>query len=147
MGAIRIPCVVSLALAGAVSLGAGGCGISFPIASLMPDNSPKATSAVKPISPLSSELGAEDWRRAKSALAVALDPQGTGATVSWDNPDTALKGSFTAIGNPFVQNDEICRHFRATIVGQTETTTRQGTACRLSGGEWTLKAVRPLAKA
>ena len=43
-------------------------------------------------SPLSPELGEEDWRRAKAALAVALDPQGAGARVSWDNPDTDAEG-------------------------------------------------------
>ena len=36
-------------------------------------------------------MDAEDWRRAKSALDTALDPQGNGASVAWDNPVRARK--------------------------------------------------------
>jgi hypothetical protein len=45
-------------------------------------------------------LDAEDWRRAKVALSTALDPQGNGSLVGWDNPDTGNKGSFTPVGKP-----------------------------------------------
>ncbi|HZY23249.1 MAG TPA: hypothetical protein VFE80_12705, partial [Beijerinckiaceae bacterium] len=56
----------------------GGCSMSFPMESLVPEDEPKATGtlAAKASSALSPELGEEDWRRAKGALAVALDPQG-----------------------------------------------------------------------
>jgi len=103
--------------------------------------------AVKTISPLSPELGAEDWRRAKAAMAVALDPQGSGSLVSWDNPDTTIRGSFTPVGQPFVKSDEICRAFLATVSGQSSTSSLQGTACRPSGGEWAIKDVKPFKKA
>ena len=110
---------------------------------------PSTTSSVKPraISPLSPDLGEEDWRRAKAALAVALDPQGSGAQVSWDNPDTTLKGTVTPSGQPFVKNDEICRAFLATIAGQGNSSSVQGTACRPSGGEWTVQDVKRSKKA
>ena len=41
---------------------------------------------------LSSELGPEDLRRADGAMAVALDPQGNGAPVNWDNPQSGDQG-------------------------------------------------------
>jgi surface antigen len=103
--------------------------------------------APKPISPLSAELGEEDWRRAKAALAVALDPQGAGSPVSWDNPDTTIKGTFTPVGQPFVRSDEICRAFLASVQGQATTSSLQGTACRPSGGDWVVKDVRPFKRA
>ena len=83
----------------------------------MPEDEPKATGtlAAKASSALSPELGEEDWRRAKGALAVALDPQGNGALVSWDNPDSGFKGAFTPVGHPFVKGDEICRAFVAAL--------------------------------
>ena len=134
-------------LVAAAGLLCGACGVSFPMASLLPAE-PAATNSVeapKPSSPLSPELGPEDWRRAKGALAIALDPQGSGAAVAWENPDTALKGNFTPVGQPFVASDEICRAFLATLTGQVAASL-QGTACRPSGGEWAIKDVKPFKK-
>ena len=51
----------------------------------------------------------------QGALALALDPQGNGAAVAWDNPDTGLKGGFTPVGRPFVKGDAICRAFRRPL--------------------------------
>ena len=93
-------------------LSAGACSFSFGVAGLDEDE-PKTTGAIvsAAAAPLSPDLNEEDWRRAKAALTVALDPQGPGTQVSWDNPDTPMKGTFTPIGAPFVKNDEICRAF------------------------------------
>lgn len=121
--------------------------MSIPMMSFV-DEEPITTGSVAPkiISPLSAELGTEDWRRAKAALAVALDPQGGGSPVSWDNPDTTMKGTFTPVGQPFVKSDEICRAFLADVQGQASNSSLQGTACRPSGGEWVVKDVRPFKK-
>ena len=139
--AVRIAAAVGLALAGAA------CSMSFPMTSLV---EPDKTASVAPrvVSPLSPDLGEEDWRRAKGALAVALDPQGSGSQVSWDNPDTTLRGTFTPVGQPFVKSDEVCRAFLATVVGQTSATSSlQGTACRPSGGDWAITDVKPFKRA
>jgi surface antigen len=125
----------------------GACSMTFPMSSLVSEE-PATTQSVAPriTSPLSPELGEEDWRRAKAAMAVALDPQGSGTQVSWDNPDTAMRGTFTPVGQPFVNSDEICRAFLATVVGQASTASLQGTACRPSGEEWAIKDVKPFKK-
>lgn len=120
--------------------------MSFPMGSLVSEDKPTHATSPKAVSPLSPDLGQEDWRRAKGALAVALDPHGNGSAVAWDNPDTTLKGSFTPVGQPFVTNDEICRAFLATIAGQLSASSLQGTACRPSGGEWAIKDVKPWKK-
>jgi surface antigen len=137
---------VRILAAAAVALCTGACGLSFPITSLIDE--PASTTAVAPraVSPLSPDLGVEDWRRAKAALAVALDPQGSGAQVSWDNPDTALKGTFIPVGQPFVKRDDICRAFRASIAGQGASSTLEGTACRPSGGDWAIQDVKAVKK-
>jgi hypothetical protein len=134
------------AVAVLISSMTGACGISFPMDSLFPE--PDATNSIKPRleSPLSPELGPEDWRRAKGALAIAVDPQGSGSSVSWDNPDTDMKGNFAPVGQPFVKTDEICRVFLATLVAKGVISTLQGTACRPSGGEWAIKDVKPWRK-
>jgi surface antigen len=134
-------------VAGVLALWSAGCSMSFPMTSLVAEE-PTETASIAPkiISPLSSELGAEDWRRAKAAMATALDPQGNGSQVSWDNPESTMKGSFTPVGQPFVKNDEICRAFLAHVTGQMSNASLQGTACRPSGGEWAIKDVRPFKK-
>ncbi|WP_244610467.1 RT0821/Lpp0805 family surface protein [Microvirga pakistanensis] len=135
--------------AGLVALSTSACSYSLGMAG-MDVEEPKATGSISSAnahtapSPLSPDLNEEDWRRAKAALGVALDPQGPGTQVSWDNPETSMKGSFTPTGAPFVKNDEICRTFNARLSGPTQASLH-GTACRLSGEEWTVKQVKPAA--
>ena len=126
-----------------LALSTSACGMSLGLSALDEDG-PKATGAIasKAALTLSSDLDEEDWRRAKAALAVALDPQGAGTQVSWDNPATTRKGTFTPMGAPFVKNDEICRAFSASLSGPSSASLH-GTACRPSGGEWAIKDVKP----
>lgn len=140
----------------AVALGVlmAGCSVSFPILGLSSkaEDEVATTSSVLPsrgsqkpsaLSSLAAELGPEDLRRADGAMAVALDPQGNGAPVSWDNPQSGSKGSFTPVGGPFLRSDEICRAFVAAVQTQTKPAKLQGMACRPSGGEWAVKDVKP----
>jgi surface antigen len=137
-----------LVLSGLVT---GGCSITLPIFSSEKSDPSEntvtlTTSSLKPargISPLSPELGVEDWRRAAGAMALALDPQGNGAGVSWDNPESGTKGNFSPVSGPVLRSDEICRVFLSTLVLQTGTSKAQGTACRPSGGEWSIKEIKP----
>lgn len=91
-------------------------------------------------SPLSPKLDPEDWRRALAALGVALDPQGNGARVAWDNPQSGLKGTFTPVGAAYPREDRICRAFLAEIGGDDRV---QGTGCRDKRGEWAVLEVKP----
>ncbi|MFG7486193.1 RT0821/Lpp0805 family surface protein [Methylorubrum rhodesianum] len=88
------------------------------------------------------DLDGEDWRRAHAALSVALDPQGNGRPVKWENPETAMRGAINPTGLPYVAGDEICRDFLATVVGGASSRFVRGTGCKLSGGEWELKRLR-----
>ncbi len=124
--------------------------MSFPMGSLF-GNDDMATGSIAPapvVSPLGADLNAEDWRRAKGAMALALDPQGNGSQVAWDNPESGRRGNFTPVGQPFVDSDQICRAFLAGVSSPVTGEARQlqGTACRPSGGEWTLKDVKPWQK-
>lgn len=144
------PLVAAMALA----LLSAGCSVSFPILGLSSKSEDEVatTSAILParggnrpaaLASLSSELGPEDMRRADGAMGVALDPQGNGAAVSWDNPQNGIKGSFVPVGGPFLRSDEICRAFIASVQTQVRPVKLQGTACRPSGGEWAVKDVGP----
>lgn len=94
--------------------------------------------------PLSPDLDAEDWRRAQGALALALDPQGNGAPVAWDNPQTKVEGIFIPAGPAFARDGKVCRAFTAKLGGTHPARELQGDACREKDGEWTLGPVKPV---
>ncbi|TDR94311.1 RT0821/Lpp0805 family surface protein [Enterovirga rhinocerotis] len=132
------------AAAAFLSLFLGSCSLSLTGSS---DEKVETTGSIRPAATtLSPDLGQEDWRRAKGALAIALDPQGSGAAVKWDNPDSRISGTITPVAQPFVKEHEICRAFLATIEFPDRSTSLQGNACRLSADDWELKDVRPWRK-
>jgi surface antigen len=94
------------------------------------------------VSPLSAKLDEEDWRRGKAAMATALDPQGNGHQVRWDNADSGARGSFAAVGDPFLQKDDICRTFVAMVSVKEPDAWFQGTACRATPSEWHIRELK-----
>jgi surface antigen len=129
------------ALLGGLLAACGGC--SFSIAPLAPSPA-ETTGSIKKIEKrFSADLGQEDWRRAKGALILALDPQGNGKPVKWDNPETRVSGEVTPDGTPFVESDEVCRKFRATVeLASGASTSVEGSACRLSAADdWEIKTI------
>jgi surface antigen len=128
---------------GLIALSTSACSFAVGVVGLEEDE-PQTTGAIASNAghALSPDLNEEDWRRAKAALGVALDPQGAGTQVSWDNPASTMKGSFTPTGAPFVKDDQICRAF-LTVLSGTAPASLHGTACRPSGGEWAIKDIQP----
>jgi surface antigen len=121
-----------------------GCSMSFPISPLL---GPKEDTTGKlPKPPIANLLEPEDWRRAKAALSTALDPQGNGSLVGWDNPDSGNKGSFTPVGKAYPLNEGICRVFLAELDRKGDEQSIQGTACSQKGGEWTIAEAKPWKK-
>jgi hypothetical protein len=110
-------------------------------------SSDDVTGSIAPKPPiLSRALDQEDWRRASAALGVALDPQGGGASVNWDNPATNAKGSFTPVGQAYPVDGKICRAFVAEVGVKGAHEQLQGTACRAKSAEWALIEVKPWKK-
>ena len=126
----------------ALPLMAGGCATSVHLPAFVGGDD--VTGSIKPAaSPLSSALDAEDWRRAKGALSVALDPQGNGTAVTWNNPQSGARGSFTPVGDAYARAEKVCRAFVADLQGAVSTSALQGTACREVSGEWSVSDIRP----
>ena len=120
--------------------------MAFPISPLLsPVSKEDATGAVSKSS-LAGLLDAEDWRRAKAALSTALDPQGNGSLVGWDNPDSGNKGSFTPVGKPFPLEGGICRVFLAEVDCKGDEHAVRGTACSDERGEWAVAEAKPWKK-
>lgn len=127
----------------------GGCGMTLSLTSLQVD--PETTATVpRHASPLDPSLDDEDWRRAQAALSLAVDPQGAGLPVNWDNPATKRRGTFVPTGNMVLVENTICRPFAATIThssGSQRETRHIGQACRIGPGDWALKTVEPAKEA
>lgn len=150
VGSVTLGLVVAAGALGSV-LVLGGC--SQPLIMFAPQvdaapPEPESTGSIEPAAPKSfgPDLSGEDWRRAKAALSVALDPQGNGQPVKWDNPDSGMRGMVNPTGLPFVKNDEICRGFLASVIGPGANRFVRGTGCRPSGGAWELKSLKTTTK-
>lgn len=142
-----------------VVIGAGlalsltACSLSLPIGTLKEKDDEGMTtgsiSQARPAAQLSSLLTDEDWRRAQAALGVAVDPQGNGAPVSWDNPESGKKGSFVAAGPLYVLDNKICRSFIAKIeagkVAPADGNLQQlqGSTCRNGPNDWSVRESKP----
>jgi surface antigen len=100
----------------------------------------------KPAPEFARGLEPEDTRRARAALATALDPQGSGERVDWDNPQTGARGVFTPVGQAYPSDGRVCRAFLAEIVTSHNEERLQGTACRDKSAEWTPLDVKPWKK-
>lgn len=134
---------VRLALVAALGWTLAGCATAIPLPSFVGVAQNDVTGSIGQVSPLSSELDAEDWRRARAALAVALDPQGNGAAVAWDNPQSGMTGSFVPVGQAWAADDNICRAFLAKLGGAHPSRELQGSACRGKDGRWQVGKVEP----
>jgi len=115
--------------------------MSMPIASLSASKEDATGSIPAPY--IAHLLDAEDWRRAKAALATALDPQGNGSLVAWDNPESGHKGSFTPVGKAYPADAKICRVFLSRIDRKGNEQSMQGTACADKGSDWTIAEIAP----
>lgn len=145
----RLRAAAGLLGAMAVAMVAGGCSLSMHLASLQ--NDPETTASVtRSPSPLDPLLDDEDWRRAQAALSLAVDPQGSGQPVNWDNPSTKRKGTFAPAGNLVLVENTVCRAFTASITQSGLALAREirhtGQACRTGPGDWAMRSAQPVSK-
>jgi surface antigen len=136
--------VTRVVVAGICGQWLAACSLSVPMGKGTEDI-PTGTIKRAALSPFSAEMDAEDWRRAKSALDTALDPQGNGASVAWENPTSGAKGSFVPMAQPYPKDDGICRPFTAhlNLKGEPERVIASS-ACRVNSGDWIVGRVLPL---
>lgn len=102
------------------------------------EKEPVITGAITPktTQQISRTLTDEDWRRARGALSVAMDPAGNGQSVEWSNSETKASGSFNPVAVAFASKDGVCRAFIASVKLGDSTEWHQGTACKDDNGAW-----------
>lgn len=112
----------------------------------------ETTASVTPVqvTTFAIPLDDEDWRRANAALSLAVDPQGAGLPVNWDNPASKKHGRFEPTGGLAVVGNTVCRPFRALVAQKpherlaAREVAHEGQACRTGPGEWAMRDVKPL---
>lgn len=123
-----------------LTLGLAGCSTAIPLPGFISKDD--VTGSIRQFSsPLSDNISLDDWRRAVVALAVALDPQGAGEPVVWDNPKSGRKGKFTPVGEAYARENRLCRAFLGEV---DEDEAVRGTGCLDKRGEWAVLEVKPL---
>ena len=100
-----------------------------------------ASAPPKPKPTLPAALDDEDARRAFGALGIALDPQGNGATVRWDNPVSKAHGFVTPVGYAYPEGGLICRKFSARFESRAGAENVLGAACRDKAADWSLTEI------
>ena len=113
--------------------------MSFPMASLVPTNE-DITGSSSPV-PFGRLLDEEERRREKAALATALDPQGDGLTVRWENTKTGSIGAITALGRAYPFDGKVCRAFVGDLKRGELHKTMKATACTVAAGDWAVRDV------
>jgi surface antigen len=113
--------------------------MTVPMGSLLPADG--VTGSLASPVPFGGLLDEEDRRREGAALATALDPQGDGATVHWENRKTRSKGSITASGRAYPADGKVCRGFVGQLSRETLNRSVQGTACTVAAGQWAVASV------
>ncbi|CAN1492230.1 Surface antigen domain containing protein [Rhabdaerophilaceae bacterium] len=134
--------LVFLVLVGALMV--GGCSVTMPLTGMTGEEDVTGSIAPqRPAFPVS--LDDEDWRRINSALSLAVDPQGAGLPVNWDNPGSKRRGKIAPNGIFTLVGETVCRPFKALIVdvGARESE-HEGQACRTGPGEWAMRDVKPV---
>lgn len=115
--------------------------MSFPMSSLMPGDD--VTGSNSPV-PFGRMLDEEDRRRETAALATALDRQGDGGTVKWDNQKSGDRGAITATGTVYNADSKVCRAFVSELKKDDVSRKLQGTACTIAAGEWKVISTKPI---
>ena len=128
----------------AVLIAVSGCSVSMPIGGFT-NVDDDVTGSIRHASPMGLE--GEDWRRAYAALATALDPQGAGTQVKWDNPTSGVKGAVTPVGAAYERDAKVCRAFVADIAERSTDRSLQGTACLQKGNDWSITESKPWKRA
>jgi len=85
---------------------------------------------------IGNSLGKKDAEKHVTTNLHALDTLAEGQTESWSDSDTGNSGSTTVRRVHRDDNGTICKTYTETVNAGSQTTTREGTVCRVPGGGW-----------
>ena len=136
----------TMLLAGA-ALGSGGCSYQLGALTGKTAAKPELAAAATPVSTSASEVSKTsegDLIIAKAAAADMLAKGRKDASVPWENPRTGARGTVTPLASAYSQDGFQCQDFLASYVKGEQESWYQGGACRIHGGRWQVRDIRPL---
>jgi surface antigen len=86
-------------------------------------------------SSIGSSLDKADMTYANQAMSQAHSAP-VGETISWSNPQSGNRGSYTPIQTGRTADNRVCRKYEQTIIVQGRAETGVGTACQNNDGTW-----------
>ncbi len=69
----------------------------------------------------------------------ALETNQTGATATWNNPDSGHSGTVTPTQTFQTASGQFCREYRQTVMIGGKTESAYGTSCRQADGSWRIQ--------
>jgi surface antigen len=84
------------------------------------------------------EIIKRDKKNMQKAAYESLSSGVEGQIVYWENQETGSAGSFTVLRSYQTRDGRLCRDVSAWAMGDSQTTERRQTACRLTNGGWEL---------
>jgi surface antigen len=126
----------------------GGCSYQLGALAGKEKAKPELTASVTPASaPAASATNKPpegDLILAKAAAADMLTKGRKDASVPWENPRTGARGTVTPLASAYSQDGFQCHDFLASYVKGEQESWYQGGACRVHGGRWQVRDIRPL---
>lgn len=151
---VRVVRFAALAAALVAALPLAGCSYSYKLDGLFAkdakgERSADRTASLKPKlapDPAASEpdIGAADLAIAKQTATELLAKGGKDVSLPWENPNTGARGTVTAIAAAYTQDGFTCHDFLASHVRGAKESWYQGGACRIHGGRWHVRDIKPL---
>lgn len=127
----RFPRLLGLAAAAALAAALAGCAMTFPLPSLISDETTGSIKAQP--APFAGDLDETDWRIAEPRLAEALKSGIEDTPKQWDNPASGHRGAFQPVAGAFKRDGQTCRAFLARINAAEGSKTMQGIGCLMAG--------------
>lgn len=137
------------AIAG-VALASSGCSYQLGALTGKERAKPELTATATPASVSAAAATAAnkppegDLVIAKAAAAEMLTKGRKDASVPWENPRTGARGTVTPLASAYSQDGLQCHDFLASHVKGEQESWYQGGACRIHGGRWQVRDIRPL---
>ena len=139
-----------LLVAAALSLPSAACSFSYRLDSLFGKDkddqeytSATPTAVQTRVGQSADALNEADLAIAKAAAAEAVNRKGKDVSVPWENPATGARGTVTPLAAAYSQNGATCRDFLASYVRDTTEAWLEGEACRMDGGGWEVRNLKP----
>ncbi|WP_018698593.1 RT0821/Lpp0805 family surface protein [Amorphus coralli] len=135
--ALRRPRHPAAAMAVAVCVALGGCGMFGPRTAMLAGND--VTGSVEPqVEQLAESSGLKEGDLAALALALGEDAAGPDTGRTWNNAAQGTGGRLVDVTDVPGPDGHLCRTFTTTVNAPTGLSLLSGIGCRRAGGVWVI---------